>query len=321
VELQRVSIARRWTGLHTSLYIVDEWSVASPETLGLRRCFFLADSDMVSLRPRERCDSSLLRRLTLLFTKRVASAPLAPGPLPLSIAATTLRHSSKKVSPAIADVHRPTPKQLHTTMSDSDTEAGVPLIEAEFDSLASSKKRKREAEEGTTPESKKAAKKAKRKQKKKLKVKDIDEDDLDQAMGVNRAFEKMDAQLLADYVNARTRLYGKELSSVELEDRFVPSMGFLFFPGKIVYLTRKQHARSRTRRAIPTHGPWTTSPHFSRSSANTSKPRLKNLEEHPIRSWYPPLGNELPMSSSPYEPDCQSRASGTRTLPSCSPNT
>ncbi|EOA85659.1 uncharacterized protein SETTUDRAFT_169674 [Exserohilum turcica Et28A] len=31
----------------------------------------------------------------------------------------------------------------------------------------------------------------------------------------------MDAQLLADYVNARTRLYGKELSSVELEDRFI----------------------------------------------------------------------------------------------------
>ncbi|KAF2440232.1 hypothetical protein P171DRAFT_419775 [Karstenula rhodostoma CBS 690.94] len=108
-------------------------------------------------------------------------------------------------------------------MSDSDAEAGVPLIEAEFDSLATSKKRKREAESGATPESKKAAKKAKRKQKKKLKVKEIDEDDLDQELGVNRAFEKMDSQLLADYVNARTRLYGKELSSVELEDRFVPT--------------------------------------------------------------------------------------------------
>jgi hypothetical protein len=185
-------------------------------------------------------------------------------------------------------------------MSDSETEAGVPLIEAEFDSLASSKKRKREAEEGATPESKKAAKKAKRKQKKKLKVKDIDEDDLDPAMGVNRAFEKMDSQLLADYVNARTRLYGKELSSVELEDRFVPSMGFLcLFSGRFESLTKEQHARSRTRRAIPSHGPWTTLPRFSKSSANTSKPRPRNLEAHPIRSWYPLLGNELPMSSSP----------------------
>ncbi|KAF9734944.1 hypothetical protein PMIN06_011017 [Paraphaeosphaeria minitans] len=108
-------------------------------------------------------------------------------------------------------------------MSDSEAEPGVPLIEAEFDSLSTSKKRKREAESGATPDDKKAAKKAKRKQKKKLKAKEIDEDDLDQALGVNRAFEKMDSQLLADYVNARTRLYGKELSSVELEDIFVPT--------------------------------------------------------------------------------------------------
>lgn len=113
-------------------------------------------------------------------------------------------------------------------MSDSDASTGVPLIEAEFDALSTSKKRKREAESGATPEDKKAAKKAKRKQKKKLKAKEIDEDDLDQALGVNRAFEKMDSQLLADYVNARTRLYGKELSSVELEDRFVPSRDCLW---------------------------------------------------------------------------------------------
>jgi protein CMS1 len=107
-------------------------------------------------------------------------------------------------------------------MSDSDSEGGVPLIEAEFDITASSKKRKREAEPDATKDSKKAAKKLKRKEKKKLKVKEIDEDDLDQALGVNHAFEHMDGQLVADYVNARTRLYGKELSSVELEDKFIP---------------------------------------------------------------------------------------------------
>ncbi|KAJ4286756.1 Protein cms1 [Kalmusia sp. IMI 367209] len=108
-------------------------------------------------------------------------------------------------------------------MSDSEAEGGVPLIEAEFDPAATSKKRKREAEEGSTQESKKASKKAKRKEKKKQKLKEIDEDDLDQELGVNRAFERMDSQLLADYVNSRSRLYGKDLSSVELEDRVVPT--------------------------------------------------------------------------------------------------
>ncbi|KAF2856533.1 hypothetical protein T440DRAFT_484684 [Plenodomus tracheiphilus IPT5] len=106
-------------------------------------------------------------------------------------------------------------------MSDSDSEGGVPLIEVQFDTTASSKKRKREAEPEATKDSKKAAKKAKRKEKKKQKAKEIDEDDLDQELGVNHSFERLDNQLLADYVNARTRLYGKELSSVELEDKFI----------------------------------------------------------------------------------------------------
>jgi protein CMS1 len=107
-------------------------------------------------------------------------------------------------------------------MSDSDSDGGVPLIEAEFDTTASSKKRKREAEPEATKDSKKAAKKLKRKEKKKQKAKEIDEDDLDQELGVNHSFERMDGQLVADYVNGRTRLYGKELSSVELEDKFIP---------------------------------------------------------------------------------------------------
>lgn len=57
---------------------------------------------------------------------------------------------------------------------------------------------------------------------KQAKAKNIDEDDLDQELGVNHAFERLDGQLVADYVNARTRLYGKDLSSVELEDKFIP---------------------------------------------------------------------------------------------------
>jgi protein CMS1 len=106
-------------------------------------------------------------------------------------------------------------------MSDSDSDGGVPLIEAQFDDTASSKKRKREAEPDAAKD-KTAAKKLKQKLKKKQKAKEIDEDDLDQALGVNHSFERMDGQLVADYVNARTRLYGKELSSVELEDKFIP---------------------------------------------------------------------------------------------------
>lgn len=98
------------------------------------------------------------------------------------------------------------------------------MIEAEFDITASSKKRKREAEPEATKDSKKAAKKLKQKLKKKQKAKEIDEDDLDQELGVNLSFERMDGQLVADYVNARTRLYGKDLSSVELEDKFIPGM-------------------------------------------------------------------------------------------------
>ncbi|PVH92832.1 hypothetical protein DM02DRAFT_604767 [Periconia macrospinosa] len=108
-------------------------------------------------------------------------------------------------------------------MSDSEAEGGVPLIEPEFDTISTSKKRKRDTETEGGHDSKKAAKKAKQKEKKKLRMKSINEDDLDQELGVNRAFEKMDSQLLADYINSRTRLYGKDLSSVELEERFVPS--------------------------------------------------------------------------------------------------
>jgi len=107
-------------------------------------------------------------------------------------------------------------------MSDSE-EGGVPLIEPEFDTSLPAKKRKREDDHEGTVEDKKAAKKAKRKQKKKAKAKAIDEDDLDQELGVNHAFERMDSQLLADYINARTRHYQKELSTVELEELFIPS--------------------------------------------------------------------------------------------------
>ncbi|KAF2741578.1 hypothetical protein EJ04DRAFT_423078 [Polyplosphaeria fusca] len=108
-------------------------------------------------------------------------------------------------------------------MSDSEVDGGIPLIDPEFDTDTASKKRKRGAETGATDDPKKAAKKAKRKEKKKQKLKAIDADELDEVLHVNHAFERMDSQLLADYINSRTRLYGKDLSSVELEDRAIPA--------------------------------------------------------------------------------------------------
>lgn len=119
-------------------------------------------------------------------------------------------------------ISRARPSNTTNTMSDSDAEGGVPLIEPAFNETLSAKKRRRDEDPEVTSENKKAIKRAKRKEKKKQKAKAINEDDLDVELGVNHAFERMDAQLLADYINSRTRHYGKDLSSVELEDKFIP---------------------------------------------------------------------------------------------------
>jgi protein CMS1 len=83
------------------------------------------------------------------------------------------------------------------------------------DTQSGSKKRKR----GVGPEqgSKKPAKKVKSK-----KAKADEDDELDIEVGINNAFTHMDNQLLADYVGQRTRKYESDLSSVELEDKYIP---------------------------------------------------------------------------------------------------
>jgi protein CMS1 len=112
-------------------------------------------------------------------------------------------------------------------MSDTDTEGGVPLVEDQFDNIHPSRKRKAEEEpetdlnEAELKKAKKAKQKAKNKIRNKKKGKEINQLDLNQELGVNHVFERMDGQLLADYINARTRLYGKELSSDELEKQTV----------------------------------------------------------------------------------------------------
>lgn len=62
-------------------------------------------------------------------------------------------------------------------------------------------------------------KKAK-KQRKQKKARE-DEEDLDVEAGLNRAFERMDGQLVADHIAQKTRRFGTDLSPVELSDLYI----------------------------------------------------------------------------------------------------
>jgi protein CMS1 len=48
-----------------------------------------------------------------------------------------------------------------------------------------------------------------------------EDDDMDLSICINKSFAHMDSQLLADYVAQRTRKFESDLSSVELEDRYI----------------------------------------------------------------------------------------------------
>jgi len=62
----------------------------------------------------------------------------------------------------------------------------------------------------------------KKRRRPKSKSKATEEDELDLEAGTNNAFSHMDNHLLADYVAQRTRRYESDLSSIELEDRYIP---------------------------------------------------------------------------------------------------
>lgn len=51
---------------------------------------------------------------------------------------------------------------------------------------------------------------------------EAEDDDLDLSLRFNKLFANMDCQLLADYIAQRTRKFEKDLSSLELEDRYIP---------------------------------------------------------------------------------------------------
>jgi protein CMS1 len=110
---------------------------------------------------------------------------------------------------------------FNIAMSD-DENLQEPLIERpsaspEPTSPPASKKRKRDL----TKESS-AGENLHGKKKKRPKTKAVEEDDLDLDAGINNAFSHMDSQLLADYVAQRTRRYESDLSSIELEDKYIP---------------------------------------------------------------------------------------------------
>ncbi|TVY67399.1 Protein CMS1 [Lachnellula suecica] len=104
----------------------------------------------------------------------------------------------------------------------NDTSLQEPLAERssaspEPASIPANKKRKRNLKELSVREPLVG------KKKKKPKTKAAEEDELDLEAGINNAFSQMDSQLLADYVSQRTRKYESDLSSIELEDKYIPA--------------------------------------------------------------------------------------------------
>ncbi|KAF2103958.1 hypothetical protein NA57DRAFT_70170 [Rhizodiscina lignyota] len=103
-------------------------------------------------------------------------------------------------------------------MSDSDDLNGNVRLGSQSPSASpapQSLKRKRE-------EPLEEPKKKKKRQKKSKKPKDIDDDHLDEKLGINRAIANMDGRLLADLVAQRTKRFEPSLSLVELEDKYIP---------------------------------------------------------------------------------------------------
>ncbi|KAF8436177.1 U3-containing 90S pre-ribosomal complex subunit-domain containing protein [Terfezia claveryi] len=102
--------------------------------------------------------------------------------------------------------------EVLATVSPSDSPQATIIADA------SKSKRKREAYK---------AKKAKRR---KRAIEDNDEAHLifeEGKGGVNTAIAKLGPQLIADYVGQKVKRFEKELSAVELEDRYIPASAFL----------------------------------------------------------------------------------------------
>ncbi|KAH0563417.1 hypothetical protein GP486_002022 [Trichoglossum hirsutum] len=64
------------------------------------------------------------------------------------------------------------------------------------------------------------------KQKRAKKIAGTDGDEEHTTNGLNLVFAGMDSQLLSDYVCQRVRRFGGDLSSVEMEDQYIPKKAF-----------------------------------------------------------------------------------------------
>jgi protein CMS1 len=98
-----------------------------------------------------------------------------------------------------------------------DSLEGSPGPSPSLSSEAKPQKRKRDSEIETDE----AIVKIPKQKKKKKTSKVLEEDEFDLSIGINKAFSNMDSQLLADYMAQRTKKYESELSSIELEDRYI----------------------------------------------------------------------------------------------------
>ncbi|QDS68069.1 hypothetical protein FKW77_009884 [Venturia effusa] len=105
-------------------------------------------------------------------------------------------------------------------MSDEESGNGVPLLEPIHQSPSPSDKKSGKRKRDDEHDSKKAKKK--KKTFKKKAPKDINDDELDEKLGLNLAIGRMDGQLLVDHVAHRTKRFEPELSTVEMQDRYLP---------------------------------------------------------------------------------------------------
>lgn len=94
------------------------------------------------------------------------------------------------------------------------------------DSAAEPKSKKRAAEASTSSAT------AGKKKRKRMHQNEQDEADFDVEAGLNKAFERMDGQLLADHLAQKTSRFGTDLSSVELSDLYI-SGEIASFVGKV----------------------------------------------------------------------------------------
>ncbi|KAM3064971.1 Protein cms1 [Clarireedia jacksonii] len=92
------------------------------------------------------------------------------------------------------------------------------LPQSELGNTANTISKKRKRAKGQGHEESKNKESTKRK-----KPKPSEDEDIDVEAGLNHAIAKMDNHLLADYIARQTRRYEDDLSSIELEDKYLPA--------------------------------------------------------------------------------------------------